>query len=137
MASSTPKSGGNHHNKRKVVSDEVSQLRDTIALLTSAVADLKMSTSITQVEKEEPFIKSSLYPTHFKTVPTHVEKSSTDDVLTEQALLIAELQAKNELLEDKFNTLLGQITTFMGLCNKHTKDIDELRETLMKEFSKK
>lgn len=135
MASSAKSGGNRYHNKRKVVSDEVSEVKTQLALLTSAVADLKMNTS--QVENQ-PFKKSSLSPsTHFKMVPTHVEKPSNDDVLTEQALLIAELQTKNELLEDKFNTILGQITTFMGLCNKHTTDINELRETIMKEFSKK
>ena len=124
MTSTTHKSGG----KRKVVSDEVSQLKDSIALLTSAVADLKKNTS--QVDKPY-FKKCSLSATQFKPIPAHVEKTSTqvylDDTLTEQALRIAELEAKNELLEDKFNNLLGQITTFMGLCNKHTNDITELR----------
>lgn len=132
---STPKSSGNRNN-RKVVSDKVDHLADQLTLLTSAIADLKMN----QVEKPSFIKKSSLSPpTHFKMVPpTHVEKPSTDGVLDEHAVLIAELQAKNELLEDKFNTLedkfntlIGQITTFTGLCNKHTKDINELRDVLM------
>lgn len=124
---SSAKSAGNHHqNNRKVVSDKVDNLADQVALLTKVIKD-----SMT----EKPLFKKSSLPTHFKSLPTHVEKPSTqvslDNTLNEQALRIAELETKNELLEDKFNELLSQITTFMGLCNKHTKDINELRDVIM------
>lgn len=129
MTSTTPtaKSGGNYRQKdRKVVSDKVDNLTDKVALLTKVIMD-------SQTPEKSFFIKSSLYPpTHFKSVPTHVEKSSTqvslNDTLDEQALRIAELEAKNELLEEKFNTLTSQITVFMGLCNKHTQEIKEVSE---------
>ncbi len=100
-----------------------SELKSTIQLLAGVVFRLtNKSENEVSVDDIGSMLSKSSLSAHSK---VKIETENDDVMATEHAIRIAELEAKNQDLQDQFNLLQAQVTTFMGTCRKHTGRLDK------------